>query len=400
MQVRDIESLSSFKTYEAYRHKSPCFLFEKRLLVDRARAYLSALKESSNSIEPYYAVKSNHYSGILSTLVALGYGLDASSRRELVLALQSGARKVIYTGPGKTVDDLAFAIDNFDDLVINLDSFGELERLKTLRPKRQVNICVRINTANHGGWKKFGIPLVRLKQFYTIAKSIPNVSFRGVHFHNSWNTDSSPYLITLRNLESYLLSNFSNEELQDYKILDIGGGLYCDRVEGYLRTKDGTDNDFFNRLIGYELVKSQNIESIVRDIDGFINNSVFKSISGFTMFTEPGRWLNTYCMHILLQVIDKKDDRLAILNGGTENFGFVTREKFYYPMYNLSHPGEHEMKIVMAGSLCSIDDIWGYFCYGEDLELGDAILLPFQGSYTYAYSKDFIHPIPSVYVVE
>jgi diaminopimelate decarboxylase len=399
MRIKELDLLSPAKKYLSLADSSPCFIFEKRILQKKALEYQTAIKKSSLPIKSFYAIKSNCYKGILSALPELGFGLDASSRRELELARQAKAKNIIYTGPGKTKEDLAQTIKEIKNITIHLDSFTELDHLSKLNLSRRLDICVRINTKNHGGWKKFGIPFKDLRRFYLQAKKIKNVNFCGVHFHNSWNTDSSPYLKTLGDIAVYLKNNFSTAEQQDFKILDIGGGLYNDRVEGELRARQNGQEDFIKRLTGYSLIKSQSMDSLVADLNHFLKNSFFKTLKDLTIYTEPGRWINSHCFHTLLKVIDIKNDKLIILNGGTENFGFVIKDLYYYPIFNLTHPGSKEKKLTLAGALCSIDDIWGYYCYMSEIKIDDIIMLPFQGAYTYSHSKDFIRPFPLVYKI-
>ena len=141
----------------------------------------------------------------------------------------------------------------------------------------------------------------------------------------------------------------------------------------------------------------QEINSLFSNIQNFLQKSFFGSLKNLQIFTEPGRWLCSHCFHILLRVIDIKNNELIILNGGTENFGFSMDNKYYCAFYNLTHPAKTEKKIIMAGSLCSIDDIWGYYCYAKKICIKDTIFIPFQGAYTYSFAKDFIQPFPLVH---
>ena len=399
IQISDFHLLSSFNDYSKYSDQPPCFLFEKRVLEIKAGEYLNALKQFSFPAVPFYAIKSNCFQKILNTLVKMGFGLDASSRRELEIAKVAKAKKIIYTGPGKTPEDLDYAINESAEITMHLDSFHELNSLKQIAPSKNVNICVRINTKNHGGWKKFGISLQELKKFYLLSKKIKNVHFKGIHFHNSWNSSSEPYIQTLKELDEYLNKNFSKRELDDFQILDIGGGFLCNKIDGYFTEKEEQNKDFFTHLKGYYLDEAQEINSLFFDIQAFLQKSIFRSFKNLQIFTEPGRRLCSHCFHILLKVIDIKNNDLIILDGGTENFGFSVNNKYYFPLYNLTHPAKTESKVIMAGSLCSIDDIWGYYCYSEKFCVGDIVLIPFQGAYTYSFSKNFIRPFPNVYSV-
>jgi diaminopimelate decarboxylase len=352
--------------YKRYGKFTPAFLFEKKILILRAKEYLNAARDRKIKIEPFYAVKSNDYLGLLKEMVKLGFGLDCSSKRELKLAKIVGARKVLFTGPGKKDKELKFAIENFKEIIINVDSFNELERIKKINLKREIKIGVRISTVFQKEWQRFGIPLKDLKKIFVEIKNIKNLKFSGIQFHKSWNKNSKPYLDTLNEIKKYLIENFSKSDLKKIEFVDIGGGLE----------------------------ENEDIFSFFREIKNFWRKNLLKILPRAKIFTEPGRWLSAHCFHILLKVLEIKNGKIAILNGGTDNFGFSS--KYYSPIINVSHPAKRERKFILAGNLCSVLDIFGKKIFASKIEREDIILIPFQGAYTFSLATDFIKEIPKV----
>ena len=53
-----------------------------------------------------------------------------------------------------------------------------------------------------------------------------------------------------------------------------------------------------------------------------------------------------------------------------------------------------ERQCLVAGSLCTPHNIWGYGCFGDDIQVGDVMLVPNQGAYTYSLRQEFIKPLP------
>jgi diaminopimelate decarboxylase len=382
MKIQDFKLLLPFKKYLEKGNLTPVFLFEKRILIQKGKEYLSAIKKQKAKVKPFYAIKSNDYLGVLKTLVGLGFGLDASSGRELRLAKKTNANDVIFTGPSKTEEDIFFGLKNFRNFIINVDSFEELEKIKKINLKKQIHIGVRINTKLQGPWKRFGIPLNSLKKFSLEVKKEKNIKLIGIQFHNSWNQSSRIYIQTLRILKNYLLKNFLASEIKDLEFIDIGGGLYSNKIEKYLKAKDA--------------IQSQDINLFFKDINNFYQKNLKEDFPDLVIFTEPGRWLSTHCFHILLKVSDIKDKKSIILDGGTDNFVFSTEKKYYYPVLNLSHPSNKEKKVILCGSLCSVYDSWGYSIFASKIKIGDIILIPFQGAYTYSLASDFIEPLANV----
>jgi diaminopimelate decarboxylase len=352
--------------YKIYGKFTPAFLFEKKILILRAKEYLNAARDRKIKIEPFYAVKSNDYLGLLKEMVKLGFGLDCSSKRELKLAKIVGARNVLFTGPGKKDEELKFAIENFKEIIINVDSFDELERIRKINLRKEIKIGVRISTLFQKEWRRFGILLKDLKKFFIKTKNIKNLKFSGIQFHKSWNKNSKPYLDTLNEIKKYLVENFSKSDLEKIEFVDIGGGLE----------------------------ENEDIFRFFREIKNFWRKNLLKILPRAKIFTEPGRWLSAHCFHILLKVSEIKNGKIAILDGGTDNFGFSS--KYYSPIINVSHPAKKERKFILAGNLCSVLDIFGKKIFASKVERGDIILIPFQGAYTFSLATDFIKEIPKV----
>ena len=113
-------------------HSAPLYLQDSAVL--RARA--SQLRDAFEAVLPsagfYYAVKSNNHPDISGTLIEAGFGLDVSSGIELEMALNLGARDIVFSGPGKTASELRLAVSHADRVVILMDSFGELSRLEDI----------------------------------------------------------------------------------------------------------------------------------------------------------------------------------------------------------------------------------------------------------------------------
>ncbi|MBF0529707.1 MAG: decarboxylase, partial [Deltaproteobacteria bacterium] len=119
----------------------------------------------------------------------------------------------------------------------------------------------------------------------------------------------------------------------------------------------------------------------------------------YQVYTEPGRWICNDAMHILLMVLDVKGDDLAITDGGGNMVGWERFESEYFPLINLSRPGMTENPILVLGSLCTPHDLWGHSFFGQDIRIGDVLLIPMQGAYTYSLRQQFIKPIPGAIFV-
>ncbi len=99
-------------------------------------------------------------------------------------------------------------------------------------------------------------------------------------------------------------------------------------------------------------------------------------------------------MHLLVSVVDRKSDDLVVTDAGTNAVGWECFESDYFPVVNLTRPALTEHPCYVLGSLCTPHDVWGYAYHGEDIQPGDALLIPMQGAYTYSLRQEFIKPFP------
>ena len=198
----------------AQKQGTPLYLFDGQEALVSYHSILNSFENEGQGISIFYAIKSNPYPALLSTLVQAGCGLDVSSDRELALAISAGASKIIYTGPAKTEDMLGRALDFPGELIINLDSFEELKRMGGAAKKKGIRAkCgLRVSTKNQKGWTKFGIPLHLLSEFISESRKYNHVDLCGIHFHSSFNDDPGPYVSMLREISAILQNSLTPEE--------------------------------------------------------------------------------------------------------------------------------------------------------------------------------------------
>src|SRR6202161_3197143 len=75
-----------------------------------------------------YSLKANSNQAVIATLAKLGAGADVVSSGELLRARAAGIPpdKIMFSGVGKTVDELALAVDE-DVFCVNVESEAELK---------------------------------------------------------------------------------------------------------------------------------------------------------------------------------------------------------------------------------------------------------------------------------
>ncbi|HEY5279721.1 MAG TPA: diaminopimelate decarboxylase [Pseudolabrys sp.] len=184
-----------------------------------------------------YAMKANSNQAVLRTLALLGSGADVVSGGELKRARAAGipADKIMFSGVGKTAQELALAVDE-GILCINVESEPELALLSEIAAAKgaRAHVSVRVNPdidakthhkiATGKAENKFGIPISRARQVYAQAAKLPGLAVAGVDMHiGSQITDLDPFGNAFT-----LLAEFVRELRGDGHTIshvDLGGGL-------------------------------------------------------------------------------------------------------------------------------------------------------------------------------
>lgn len=184
-----------------------------------------------------YAVKANGNLGVLNALARLGSGFDIVSGGELerVLAAGGDPAKIVFSGVGKTVEEMKRAL-SLNIKCFNVESEPELERLNQVAEEMGVvaPISLRINpdvdAKTHPyistGLRdnKFGIAFDRAPAVYKFAQSLPNLNVEGIDCHiGSQLTDIEPFIDATDRLLA-LIDSLIADGIH-IKHLDVGGGL-------------------------------------------------------------------------------------------------------------------------------------------------------------------------------
>ena len=112
---------------------TPVYVYSSASLTQNFLSYANACRANGRGEQGAlvcYSVKSNSNLAVLSLLGKLGSGFDIVSGGELerVIAAGGDPHKVIFSGVGKTRDEMRLAL-SYDILCFNVESIPELHRL-------------------------------------------------------------------------------------------------------------------------------------------------------------------------------------------------------------------------------------------------------------------------------
>ncbi len=197
---------------------------------------INKFKENFKSFSPLicFAVKSNTNVNLIREIKKFGLGADVVSLGELMIALKAGIKpnKIVFSGVGKTSNELNFAI-NKKILLINAESLSEImeiNRIAKLRSKK-VSVGVRLNpntdakTLNQisTGKKenKFGVNKNTFHNIVDFCKSSKYIDLKCLSVHiGSQILDHRPYGKML-NAVSHILDKTNHQ----FEFIDLGGGM-------------------------------------------------------------------------------------------------------------------------------------------------------------------------------
>ncbi len=396
-----------FKQKETYislvqKHGSPLWVLDTAVLKEKAKRFSQAFNSYFDQTSYYYAIKSNNHPQVAATLLECGFGLDVSSGIELTTALNLDAADIIFSGPGKTNEELELAIQHRGRVTLLLDSFGELERLSALLAGSDISspikTGIRLTTNPNGLWRKFGIELKMLPEFWEKIKPLPHISFKGLQFHSSWNLTPERQVEFITHF-GRTLAHMPKDFNSSIEFIDIGGGYWPEEGEWLHFPEPLEGSSAPKPFSSWETVQPHYripgtpIEIFAKTVSDAVNTHLFPHVSCRICF-EPGRWICHSSMHLLLSVIDKKSHDLVITDAGTNAIGWERFETDYFPILNLSRNGLFEKPCHILGSLCTPHDVFGYAYFGEGIEVGDRLMIPCQGAYTYSLCQNFIKGLP------
>ena len=214
---------------------TPCYVYSHAALTDNLGQFTNVLQGREHLI--CYAVKANSNLAILNVFARLGAGFDIVSGGELqrVLAAGGEARKVVFSGVGKTVAEMRMALDA-GILCFNVESGAELDRLNEVAAGmgKIAAISLRVNpdvdAKTHPyistGLKqnKFGVAYSDAIALYRKARGLTNLRITGMDCHiGSQLTETSPFIAAAEKI-LVLVDALASEGIH-LEHLDLGGGL-------------------------------------------------------------------------------------------------------------------------------------------------------------------------------
>jgi diaminopimelate decarboxylase len=254
----------------AERYGTPLYIYSSTAIEERLREFKRAFRDVPNTI--CYSVKANSNLTLLRFLAKRGCGFDVVSGGELervLIADRKAAKKVVFSGVGKTREELTAAL-KAGILLFNVESESELWSLAECagRLHKTASIALRVNpdvaaethpyisTGLHK--HKFGVPIRDARAMYAKASATRYLRVRGVSVHiGSQITDADPFGEAIARVADLVRELRADGHTINY--VDAGGGLgisyespqqdFPDQVDSYAAALRGPLNELDVHLL-------------------------------------------------------------------------------------------------------------------------------------------------------
>lgn len=359
-----------------------CFyIYDEEIIISQ----IKKLKSNFHNIKFLYSIKANPNLDVLKCMFLNGFGADAASLGEVMLAKQSGLKTedIYFSAPGKTPNDIINSINNS---VIIADSFSEIENINKIAFDMNINveIGIRINPNftfldDNGLPSKFGIDEEQIFQSKSRLKNYSNIKIVGIHTHLKSQELNHNSIFNYYQKMFELAIKFQNEFNIALSFLNLGSGLGiqyskdepCLNVEELAHKTNIILNNFKMKYPKTKII----IETgrfVIGNAGYFVTKVLDKKVSRGKTFIILKDTLNSFMRSVLTQIIDKPIEPL-----------FTCKNSFQILTFN--NNSEFEC-VTLTGNICSQADIIANDIKLQKLDIGDFIALTNAGSYALTLS--------------
>ncbi len=234
-----IENVSFKSLAQKFGTPAYCYSYSK------LKENIDNFKRNFKSFSPLicFSVKSNTNVNMIKEIKKFGLGADVVSKGELMLALKAGVdpSKIVFSGVGKTNEEINFAIEK-KILLINAESESEIQEINKIakRKRKIVKVGIRLNPNTDAktlkqistgkSENKFGVNSKIFYKLVNYCKNSKNISLQCLSVHiGSQILDHKPYERMLK-----AVSNIIDKTNHKFKFVDLGGGMgisYSDKIK-------------------------------------------------------------------------------------------------------------------------------------------------------------------------
>jgi diaminopimelate decarboxylase len=359
----------------AERVGTPAFVYNAEAIRARYRSLDAALAGLRHRI--CYAVKANSNLAVLRVLRELGAGADIVSIGELkrVLAAGFSPERVVFSGVGKTEDELLAAVRARIGH-LNVESREELELLARIADgeRATVRVGIRVNpdvtTDTHPyistgkSGIKFGVPTDQVLPAADYILRHPRLELTTIAMHlGSQIVDTEPFLQGIARLTE-LVEKLRQNGVSTLQVLDLGGGLG----------------------IRYSEERSLEPERFAAAIVPRLEST------GLTVYLEPGRFLVGSAGVLLTRVLYRKHSggkEFVVVDAGMNDLVRPSHYHAYHEIVELEERNRPAVRADIVGPVCETGDFLALDRMMPGVRPGDGLAVLGAGAYGFAMASNY-----------
>ncbi|XP_045715525.1 antizyme inhibitor 2-like [Phyllostomus hastatus] len=360
-------------------HRDPFMVADLGVLAGRHQAFCQALPR----VTPFYAVKCNSSPWVLRVLAALGTGFDCASQVELeqVLGLGVAPSRIIYANPCKSISSLQYAACHGVQL-LTFDSEEELAKVAQHHPGAR--LVLRLWTEDSKSIfplsAKFGARLDMCEHLLKAARDL-GLAVVGASFHVG-SSCLNTHLFEKAIADCQHIFEMGRGVGHKMNLLDIGGGF----------------------------PGAEGLEPVFEEMAGVIRAALardFPTGTGVEVIAEPGRFYTESVCTAAVNIIAKK----AVLeDGGCRKLLYYLNEG-HYGIFRACIREPVPRTPIVVKELSSKPPLFPCILYGPtcdafdklseqevqlpELDVGDWLIFPSMGAYTWVMSSTFNGFLPA-----
>ncbi|HEX3028713.1 MAG TPA: diaminopimelate decarboxylase [Clostridia bacterium] len=372
----------------AREYGTPTYVYDSEKILSQYRLLKDSLPEE---IGIFYSMKANPLLGICRLFKNQGCGIEVASSGELYTALAAGfpPERIIFTSPGKTYDELEYAIET-GTYSINIESLDEALIINHIAAEksRKADVSIRVNPdfdvsgsniKMSGVPTQFGIDQIQVENALGILKTLTNINVIGIHIYTGTQALNANNIILSMEQTIKLALELSEKNSFELKFLDLGGGFGVP----YFKDDSCLDTEVLSK--------------------GFAEmwDKYSERLSKTKVVVESGRFLMAEAGTYLIKVLYKKackGKKYIVCDGGSNQhassafLGRYIRNNF--PMHVLNKTG-NPAEVDVVGPLCTPTDIIGQRVMLPETVPGDILAIDKSGAYGITQSPGLFlsHPL-------
>ncbi len=354
---------------------TPVYVYSATAIRNNLRGYARSLATVPHEIR--YSVKANSSLAVLALLGAEGSGFDIVSGGELFRVLRAGGdpAKVVFSGVGKTRDELRYALEN-EIGAFHCESSQELEVLRAVASSMNASpaVALRVNPdidakthpyiATGLREHKFGIAVDEAESLYRDAGSWAPLRFTSLSCHiGSQIFDMQVFQEVLGQMLE--LATRLNRSAGRICTIDLGGGL----AVGYRAEESSASIKTYGRML----------------------SEAFRG-TGFRLGLEPGRSIVGQAGVLLTRVLYRKPagrKTFLVVDGAMNDLLRPALYAAHHEILPVRQDGGPQVVCDIVGPVCESGDFLANNRALPPCDRGDLLAVATAGAYGFVQASNY-----------